>query len=191
MKVFFDLETTGKDHHSCEIVEAFFISKVGKLHLYNRPFKWSEEAEKIHGIPWARVSNEPSIDFNLDRIFNYLRSIPKPIEFWCYANPNSMIDGVYTYCHFDNAVLHNTASINNRLFEYRHIIKEHTVNSVHPLAKKAFPNIVGGYSQENVAKYLGIKYNAHSAESDTMALIEIYKQAITKSRQGELILRPR
>lgn len=184
MKVFLDLETTGIDTHGSEVVEAYMVSRVGELHLYNKPRVWSKEAEKIHKIPYSRVQDKPEIEHNIVLIFDYLRKIKKPIEFWCYTNTNNFVNDRYTDCHFDVAILEFWSMMCEREFEFRHICKKHTRNSVWALAKKMIPNLKGGYSQQNVAKYLGINYNPHNAREDVHAMIQIYKKL---SNQGVLI----
>lgn len=196
MNIFFDLETTGLNPHTCEIIEAYFEKENGEaLHFYARPAKWSEEAEAIHGFSREETRTFPKLSEGLKKLESWLPR--EPFNFVCYVNPKSNIvdNGVggnthLGYYHYDVACLKQAFFDAGKYFWFMQTFK-FTPVSVLELVKRCYAlglihihrknNGRVSFSQENVAASLGISYNSHKADEDVKAMRKIYEYCINST----------
>lgn len=179
MKIALDIETTGKNPLTAEIIEAYFenLESGESFEIHSKVDKWSYEAEKIHGIKLEDTVLYPSKQNAMKSLYLYLKSLPDDTEFIMYANAKTEFGDMY----FDCAVIEQQLEWSG----YHYRFKNKT--SVHTMAKRAYKK---GLFKPVVKKEtnrisFGQKYvfeaifgyepdNQHRAKSDVKALIPIY-----------------
>lgn len=190
--IFIDFESTGVNPYTSEIIEGYFLKEDGSDFLMKcRPYKWSKEAERIHGIKKETADQYGSFKDEFRRLLKWL---PKEFTFVCYANPNTDKG----YVHYDYTLLYNSVHIlfchqlekDDLWWSFRNEYKI-TPYSVHTLAKESHNNgnitvpltIKAGnkkrsqdFSQENIARILGYEYKTHNCIEDVKALKFIYEE---------------
>lgn len=188
----FDCETTDKNPFNAEIIEAAFCVtddnfNIIDIHIMqSQTDNWSESAELIHGISYAKMQSFPKKDEAYKDLFKFL-SKHKSYTPVVYSNPNAYIEESKTslYAHFDIAVIKKELNImyNNHVLFYQYFsdkiyspylkIKELHKNNVINIAKH---KNLAQFSLENVVlNTLGKSYNAHNAFDDTKILIDLCK----------------
>lgn len=188
-KLFFDIETTGLNPYTAEILTGCFIlldkenNYIDEYEFKSQVDTWSESAEKIHKISFSESSTYPSKRQALDGFTRWLSGLPL-FECYLFANPNTELG----YLFYDVATLQmqlmnylNVNRVEQQPFAPQKII------SVYTLAKDLkdyytpVKNTSGraSYSQPNVYKALfNESYDAHNAKADVMAMIRIYNKLI-------------
>jgi DNA polymerase III epsilon subunit-like protein len=181
-----DLESTSLNVFEAEIVTGFFcvlddsLNVVDTLLVQCQPYKWSEDAAKIHGISKRTASAWPYFNMVYRDIIDLI-SRHKVTEFWCHSN--SVMYG--KIAPYDYAVL-RLQMLNMGDVPYWAItgLKPY---STHTLAKVLQGRFTfEGFSLDNVCRTLGIKLKHHNAESDCRATVEIIKRLLPLTNREEL-----
>ncbi len=158
-----DVETTGTDIYSDEILQVSIINEQGEILLnsYVKPQKHSEwkKAEAIHGITQAMAANSPSIEQLKEQIQNII-------------DEADIIVG-YNIDAFDIPFLEESAGIN---------FKDKDTYDV----MLAFAPIYGDYNERygnykwqslsTCANYYNYEFNAHNSLEDTKATLYCYQK---------------
>ena len=158
-----DVETTGTDIYSDEILQVSIINEQGEILLdsYVKPQKHSEwkKAEAMHGITPATVANSPSIEQLKEQIQNII-------------DEADIIVG-YNIDAFDIQFLEESAGIN---------FKDKDTYDV----MLAFAPIYGDYNKRygnykwqslsTCANYYNYEFNAHNSLEDTKATLYCYQK---------------
>lgn len=172
MEIYVDFEATSLNMHFSEIIEGYFYREDGEsYYLKIRPQVWSYEAEKIHGISYDQAMTYKDAKTGL---LGLLKWLPLKWTMVCYANVNHYYNGASTYCPYDYGVLGSNIMWTlgyDKFNEYRNRVKW---RSVHSKAKEVLR--LKKYSQEDVARQFDIRYDAHNAKEDVMAMVEIDKK---------------
>ena len=185
----FDLETTGLDVYTAEIIEGYFHvfedgsnEILSSYHLKAQPTRWDYESEKIHKINYTTAMSYP---VKCDALREFLRWFSSYVDHdkYCYANPNQM----GAYVTYDYAVIRMQlwdVSDDHNLF-YR-FFKSKTNNNMYLTVKDADRKGLidvhrsketnrKSFTQENVYNSMFNEiYNAHEAKEDVLALKRIY-----------------
>lgn len=184
MLLFFDIETTGIDASSCEVIEAYFElhsnkNKIDSYYFKSRVDEWSSEAAKVHKIRKKDMLTYPSKKEAYLQLIRWLHSLRK-YKLVLYSNPNNFGD----YYHFDIAVIKMQLFYiwgNHTLF-YKYFSDD--IHNVWQMAHEAYNKKViqiskhtklSQFSQENVTlNIFNERYKAHRCYSDVQALIKLY-----------------
>lgn len=184
INIFIDFETTGRNAHTCEIVEIYAESDTASFHRLVKPQVWSIEAQQVHGIHQSQC--DTSIE---DALRDFCMWLPRrDFSFVCYANPNVFESGTSNqgYFIYDIAVLKMAFFRLGQYYWFMSHYKYEVIN-VYTLVRKCYnEGIIDVYeneglskfSQQNVANSLGIYYNSHRADEDVKALRQIYDYCI-------------
>jgi len=197
IKIFFDLETTGINPYTCEVIEGNFQEYINdkKTREYNfksRVNYWCSDAAIIHKISKKECMSYPD---KKDAYRNLLSWLPKDFTFFTFANKNTEL-GVINY---DVAVLENELN----LIGCGNYFLKNTFNmkapiSVHSLAKEAAKRqcftpikkksqsgrMIQTFTQENVYRAIfGRGYRGHRAKIDVDKLVEIYYELLRLSNE--------
>lgn len=165
--LFADCELTGFDTWSNSIIEVSFIQKTGdyieRKTFHARPEsveKWSEDAEKVHGIALWDAMRNPTHTQMADDILDFI----KPCEKFIYHGLRK----------FDYIRLESLFFKVGKVFEFRKKCPIETVDSTIRLAKERLqlPN----YKLNTLCDYYGIKLDHHKSESDVNATFELWKR---------------
>lgn len=181
-----DLETTSLDVFQAEIIIGYFIHVdenfqiISERRIESCPFKWSYEAEKIHGISQKQANKYKDFRFVYEDLINWI-ILTKSTEFWCHSNVK-LYGKIVPY---DYAVLRlNMFNMGDNPY--------HVVNNLRPFSSHSLAKVLQdqftfeGFSLDNICKQLGIKLKHHDAESDAMACLEIIKQLLPKTNREQL-----
>jgi DNA polymerase III epsilon subunit-like protein len=181
-----DIESTSLNVFEAEIVTGFFACLNDKLQIVNtlsiqsRPWKWSHEAEKIHGISEKEASKYKKFSEVYHEIISFLR-MNDATEFWCHSNVK-MYGKIVPY---DYAVLR--MQMLNMGDEAYFAINKLKSYSTHSLAKVLHDRFTfESNSLDNICRTLGIKLTHHNAESDCRATVEIIKRLLPMTNREEL-----
>lgn len=181
-----DLETTSLNVFEAEIITGFFaclddsFNVVNTLSIQSRPWKWSHEAEKIHGISEKEASKYKKFSDVYQEIISFLR-MNDATEFWCHSNVK-MYGKIVPY---DYAVLR--MQMLNMGDEAYFAINKLRPFSTHSLAKVLHDRFTfESNSLDNICRTLGIKLTHHNAESDCRATVEIIKRLLPMTNREEL-----
>jgi hypothetical protein len=187
---YLDIETNSREIYEAEIIEAFFLLENGaEYHFKSQIDNWSFEAQGIHKIEQQTMLSYPSKKEAYRSLLIWIGQFDIT-EFICFANPNT----VNGFMHYDLAVikvqLEQIAETHTLFYKYFN----DNVTSVHTLARAAAREhlfipirkrsetgkMVQQLNQSDTYYALFNKRfdNAHSAKSDTMAMIEIYKELL-------------
>lgn len=173
-----DLETTGVNVFDAEIITGFFIHADESFNIKStyeikcNPSKWSEEAEKVHGITHQEASTFKKFSEVYQGLIDWIDAC-QPKQMWMHCN--SMMFGKLAY--FDHAVLRlNMMNMGD--------VPYFKISNITPFSTHSLCKIVqGSFNFESlrlnsICKELGIKLNHHDAKSDALACLEIIKQLL-------------
>ena len=186
---FFDLETTDKEPTANQILTCYFrtlslpeYKLVDECYLEFKPVKYRVESFAIHGISEKEAKTFPDRWESFEKLLKYMAK-HKDSLFCCHANHLSF--GSYGY--FDEQVIRGLCF--EKSFEtYLWFQKQKfQIISTHTIAKNtmSFEN----YRQETIANGMGIKYKAHKAKSDVMAMVEIFKKLVNKNTTKKQLIK--
>ena len=178
MICFCDLETTGTNVFSAEIIEGYFIctdtelNVIGTFHLRCRPTEWSHEAYLVHQIPKHIADNYPLFKDCYNDLLDWF-NVNKIDEFWCHTNAHMF--GKVT--HFDYAILKmQLFDVNQGEYFKMHNKKVYSTHSLCKLLKDRFN--FSSLSLDSICSVLGIKLKHHDCKSDAEACLEITKRLL-------------
>lgn len=181
-----DFETNSVNVFEAEIITGFFaflddsLNVVDTLSIQCQPFKWSDEAEKIHGISKREASNYKKFSEVYQEIVNFIYRTGAT-EFWCHSN--SVMYGKIT--PYDYAVLRlNMLNMGDSPYWAVNQLKPYSTHSLAKVLSDRFTFL--GFSLDNVCRTLGIKLNHHNAESDCLATVKIIKKLLPMTNREEL-----
>jgi DNA polymerase III epsilon subunit-like protein len=182
-----DLETTGINVFDAEIVTGHFVvldetlTVRSTLSLQCNPFKWSSEAEKVHGITRKQASGFKRFAEVYQDIVNYIDA-SKVTEFWCHSK--SAIYGKIV--PFDYAVLRmNMMNMGDAPYWSINSLRPYSTHSLAKVLKSRFT--FQSFSLKNICMSLGIPLKHHDAESDCLATVEIMKRLLPLTTREALI----
>lgn len=172
IQCFLDTETTGVEIGACVIELAAIMVEDGKIietfHSYAKPSRpINKGAFAAHGISEAFLSDKPLEHDMLE-------------DFVEWFNGNGPVDQILAYnAQFDVRIINDRLAMD--FIMGVPLLDKNRVCDVAKLAKQAMadgfiPKNGRKWSQEYIAKCLGIKYDAHSAIEDVKAMMEIHKR---------------
>jgi DNA polymerase III epsilon subunit-like protein len=181
-----DLETTSLNVFEAEIVTGFFclldqdLNIISTKEIRCNPFKWSTEAEAIHGITKRQASRYKQFREVYHELISWIEA-SGATELWCHSN-SKMYGKLVPY---DYAVLRlNMLNMGDNPYWVINGLKPY---STHSLAKVLHNHFTfESLSLDNVCKQLGILLTHHDAESDCRATVEIIKQLLPLTTREEL-----
>ncbi len=183
--IVFDLETTSLNVFDAEIITGFFCLLDDKFNVIDtrliqcNPFKWSDEAEKIHRISRSQASNYKKFSEVYRDLITWIE-LSGAKEIWCHSN-SKMYGKIVPY---DYAVLRmNMFNMGDHPYWIMNGLKPY---STHSLSKAQNRFTFEGYSLDNICKQLGIRLTHHDAESDCRATVEIIKQLLPHTNREEI-----
>jgi len=171
MTVFFDLETTGLDFIKDKIIEISCIKVDDNLNIVDKFYsRFNTEGVTIdpdafekHGITEEDLKNEPCFKDKVDEIISF------------FSDCNI---GGYNIKHFDIPFLYTKLLECGKLLN----VRDKQIYDIYLLYKK----YNSGKLTEVYKRYLGKELdNAHSADADTLATIEIFKEQIHRGETFE------
>jgi hypothetical protein len=183
-RIFFDVESTGIDVYSSEIITGYFLCEDGSdYNFQSQVNNWSYEAELVHKITYDEHLAYPAKSAAFDRLLDWLYSLgADTFELVIYTNPNTM----QGHINFDRAILEMELMNYLNLNSYHSLPFKFKSFSVYTLAKECaklgyFTPIRGAsgresFTQVNVYKALfdGLEYDAHCAFDDVISMKKIY-----------------
>lgn len=180
-----DLETTSVNVFEAEIITGYFcllddcLNIVDTKEIRCNPWKWSEEAEKIHRISKKEASTYKKFTEVYRDLVNWIE-LSGTREIWCHSN-SKMYGKIVPY---DYAVLRmNMLNMGDHPYWVMNGLKPF---SSHSLAKAQNRFTFEGYSLDNICKQLGIRLTHHDAESDCRATVEIIKRLLPHTNKEEI-----
>ena len=181
-----DLETTSLNVFEAEIVTGYFIHVDDNLNIISEreikccPFKWSHEAEKVHGITQKEANKYKKFSEVYEGLSDWLH-LADSKEFWCHSNVK-MYGKVVPY---DYAIMRmNMMNMGDSPYWQINKLKSF---STHCLAKVLQDRFTfEGFSLDNVCNRLGIKLKHHDSRSDALACLEIMKQLLPLTNREAL-----
>jgi len=185
--IVFDIETTGTNVYEAEIITGYFLSCDpvtfairGEFELKCQPWRWSYEAQEIHGITKEEASKWPLFREVYDKLLSWLRS-QEAAEIWMHTN--AKMYGKLTY--FDYAVLRlRMMDMGDEPYFEIERLKPY---STHSLAKVLQPQLAfEGFSLDSICKSLNIDLNHHDAKSDALACHQIIKKLLPMTSRDEI-----
>lgn len=188
-----DFESTGTNVFEAEIITGFFCLLDAGLNLVDtfevkcNPYKWSDEAEMIHGISKRQASRYKKFSEVYPNIVNFIRQAGVT-EFWCHSN-SKMFGKITPY---DYALLRiqmlDAGFWHRDGHEGYWLVNKLKAYSTHSLAKVLQGRFTfDGLSLDNVCRSLGIKLHHHDARSDCLATVEIMKRLLPLTTREELL----
>ena len=178
-RVLLDIETTSKDPLNAEIIEGYFENiDTGDCFLFkSRVNKWSNEAEKIHGISEIETALYPNKKDSLVDLYNWLNSQPKETEYIMFANEKTEYGAMY----FDCAVIESELEWQDLRWRFNNKTSVHTMAKqaykkgfFNPIRKKETNRISFGQAYVFEAIFGYKPDGQHRAKSDVEALKKIY-----------------
>jgi len=173
-----DLETTGVNVFDAEIITGFFIHADESFNIKStheikcNPLKWSDDAEKVHGITRQEASTFKKFSDVYQGLIDWIDSC-QPKQMWMHCN--STMFGRLAY--FDHAVLRmNMMNMGD--------VPYFKISNITPFSTHSLCKIVQGsfnfesFRLDSICKELGVQLNHHDAKSDAMACLEIIKQLL-------------
>lgn len=170
---FTDVETTGLDPLSSSVLSLAVVIDVDgreqdSFYQYARPessHKWSEGAQKIHGITWEQSqtfqSQSDLVHNFLDWMHKHTRKDGHPIPLWQHSRG-----------FFDWRFIMFTCLKQGCLYELYKIARPPALHSTLPLAKKLLR--LDSYALDKCCAYYGIELQHHNALSDARACRELW-----------------
>lgn len=180
-----DLESTSLNVFDAEIITGYFCLLDEKLNVVDtrfiqcNPFKWSDEAERIHKISKKEASTYKKFSEVYRDLITWIE-LSGATEFWCHSNVK-MYGKIVPY---DYAILRmNMFNMGDNPYWVMNKLKPY---STHSLAKVQNRFTFESYSLDNICKQLGIRLTHHDAESDCRATVQIIKQLLPLTNREEL-----
>lgn len=183
-----DLETTGVNVFDAEIVTGYFLSVnpvtfeiISEFELKCNPFKWSYEAQEVHGITREEAATYKPFREVYSNLINWLVCQDSQ-EFWCHAKVKMY--GKLTF--FDHAVLRL------RMME----MGDHPyfeIEKLKPYSTHSLASVLAAdygfekFSLDYLCQRLGITLKHHDAKSDTLACYEIIKKLLPMTSREALL----
>lgn len=182
--LYFDLETTGINPYTAEIITGYFElhtdQSSNSFFLQSQVNQWSHEAEMIHGISQVEMRGFPAKKQALDGLVAFLSSA-MPFDCCLYANPKTPLG----YLFYDVAVLQmelmdhcGVDRLEKQPFTPMNIINVYDMAK--DAAKKEYFEPIRGesgrasFTMENVYKAIfNDSYKAHDCFEDVRAMIQI------------------
>ena len=181
-----DIESTSLNVFEAEIITGFFVhlddlfNVTGTLSIQCNPFKWSDEAEKVHGITKKQASKYRKFSEVYPDIVDFIYRTGAT-EFWCHSN-SKMYGKLVPY---DYAVLRmNMLNMGDSPYWAINSLKPYSTHSLAKVLQDRFT--FDGLSLDSVCRTLGIKLTHHNAESDCLATVEIVKKLLPMTSRDEL-----
>lgn len=181
-----DFESTGLNVFEAEIITGFFahlddsLNVVNTLSIQCNPWKWSDEAERVHGISRKEASKFKKFSEVYGEIVNFIHMTDAK-EFWCHSNVK-MYGKIVPY---DYALLRlQMLNMGDQPYYAVNKLKPFSTHSLGKVLQDRFT--FPGFSLDNMCKTLGIKLNHHNAESDCLATVEIIKKLLPMTNRDEL-----
>lgn len=185
-KLFLDIESTGINPYTAEIITGYFDLCANSQSLKNYTLKsqvdvWGDEAAEIHKISKAEMLTYPPKKLALDNFCEFLSGAGL-FEAILYANPNTEMG----FLHYD------IATIQMQLMNHLEVdrlemqpFKPQKITSVYTMAKEdAKKGVFSPVKKSNGRQcfkqtsvyyaMFGEKYNAHDAKDDVIAMKRIY-----------------
>lgn len=183
-----DLETTGVNVFDAEIITGHFLSVnpltyeiVGEFELKCNPFKWSYEAQEIHGITKEQAATYSKFSEVYTQLIDWI-SCQDATEFWCH----SRVKMYSKLTFFDYAVLRL------RMMEMGDA-PYFEIERLRPFSSHSLAGVMGAdfgfekFSLDYLCEALKIKLNHHDAKSDTYACYELIKKLLPMTTREALI----
>lgn len=174
----FDLETNGTNVFDAEIITGHFLSVDSKFNIRSEyeikcnPFKWSYEAEAVHGITKEEASTYKKFSEVYQGLLTWI-DCQEDNQMWMHTNARMF--GKLAF--YDYAVLRLRMMDMGDLPYFK--IQKLKPYSTHTLAKVLQSHFnFEGFSLDLICKQLGIELKHHEAKSDTFACYEIIKQLL-------------
>ena len=185
--IVFDIETTGTNVYEAEIITGCFLScdpKTfairGEFNLKCRPWKWSYEAQGIHGITKEEASKWPLFREVYENLLYWLQS-QQAAEIWMHTNAKMF--GKLTY--FDYAVLRlRMMDMGDEPYFQIERLKPYSTHSLAKVLQGEFA--FEGFSLDSICKTLNIDLQHHDAKSDALACHQIIKQLLPMTSRSQL-----
>lgn len=181
-----DFETSSLNVFEAEIITGFFVhlddsfNVVDTLSIKCNPFKWSDDAEKVHGITRRQASRYKRFSEVYENIVNFIYRTGAT-EFWCHSN-SVMYGKIVPY---DYAVLRmNMLNMGDGPYWAINSLRPYSTHSLAKVLQDRFT--FESLSLNNICRSLGIKLNHHNAESDCLATVEIIKKLLPLTTREEL-----
>ena len=189
-KIVCDLETTGLDPIRNDIVEICllvinkndkvidkFLSKV-KPALINE-ITWTEKAQSVHGFTLKEASKFPKRRDVLIQMLHFLNPYrsEKNLPFICHASPDKFFDEAqssWSWPHIDYHFLEWAYRKENLQYSFWKVFTCDGIISTISLARK-YSGKRFGHKLNVWCEKLNIPLDHHSAESDALACLELYK----------------
>lgn len=182
-----DFESTSLNVFEAEIITGYFclldenFNVVDTKEIRCNPWKWSEDAEKIHGITRREASRYKKFSEVYRDLADWI-DLSGATEFWCHSN--SVMYGKIT--PYDYAVLRlNMLNMGDNPYWIINKLKPYSTHSLAKVLQNRFT--FSGFSLDSICKYLGIKLEHHNAKSDCRATVEIIKQLLPLTTKEELL----
>jgi DNA polymerase III epsilon subunit-like protein len=180
-----DLESTSLNVFEAEIITGYFclldenLKIVDTRFIQCNPFKWSDEAEKIHRITRSQAAKYKKFSEVYQGLIDWI-NLSGATEIWCHSN-SKMYGKIVPY---DYAVLRmNMLNMSDSAYWTINKLKPY---SSHSLAKTQNRFTFESNSLDNICKQLGIRLTHHDAESDCRATVEIIKRLLPMTSREEI-----
>ena len=181
-----DLETTSLNVFDAELVTGFFClldedyNVVDTKLIQCNPWRWSDEAEAVHGITKKQASTYNKFTEVYEGLINWIQ-LSGAKEIWCHSNVK-MYGKIVPY---DYAILRlQMFNMGDTPFW---IMNGLTPYSTHSLAKVLQDRFTfDGFSLDNICKELSIPLKHHDAKSDCLATAEIIKRLLPMTTREEI-----
>lgn len=173
-----DLETTGVNMFDAEIITGFFIHADESFNIKStyeikcNPSKWSDEAEKVHGITRQEASTFKKFNEAYQGLIDWIDSC-QPKQMWMHCN--ALMFGKLAY--YDHAVLRmNMMNVGDVPYFKISNVKPYSTHTLCKILQGSFN--FESLRLDSICKELGVQLNHHDAKSDAMACLEIIKQLL-------------
>ena len=171
INIFFDIESTGTNPYTAEIIEANFQEYIDGVKTREYDYRarvdfWSEDAEKIHKIKEYETLGYNAKREALEKLVSWL---PKEFTFLTYANKNTEL-GVINY---DVACLENELNLSGyKNYFLKNAKKMKAPISVHTIAKECARKLLFAPILGKEAYRLGIVRNESAKASNRQSFAQ-------------------
>tara|TARA_B100001093_G_C26679319_1_gene949711 strand:- start:282 stop:875 length:594 start_codon:yes stop_codon:yes gene_type:complete len=167
--IFYDFETTGLNPYHDNIIEYSFNNAFTKTHIQSLVKvneKLSDKVVEITSITDDMLSDKPSIDKKKDEIFNFITNNGTNNSIYLVAHNND---------HFDKLFFKRIFHGDKEKIEF---INTHVyfIDSL-LLARFSLPKM-RSVSLKTLCKIFSITEGTHRSLSDTIALMDVYKELL-------------
>jgi DNA polymerase III epsilon subunit-like protein len=181
-----DLESTSLNVFEAEIVTGYFIHVDDNFNIISEreikccPFKWSHEAEKVHGISQREAYKFKKFSEVYEDLITWI-DLSESNEFWCHSNVK-LYGKIVPY---DYAIMRmNMLNMGDTPYWQINKLKPFSTHSLAKVLQERFT--FEGFSLDNVCNRLGIKLKHHDSRSDALACLEIMKQLLPLTNREAL-----